>query len=268
MPAVRAWRSAGTCGKSTVTGLVAWLVRGPAAGPPPSSAARPRSAGHRGRGYSAGPEAGPTIAEDVRVGRDPHRLSPGISASSTMSAATTPSCRRCASSSPRSPRSAVDSSSMPAALWPPGSAARPAPASYGVPGDADFPLRVISTGPDRARGRARPARGLPPRPRHALARIAQPRERGGFAALVAPRAGRGRPRESRRAPPRFPGPRPPLRGGRRDAGGNPRRRRLCPQPGEDPRRRHHGAGGMRPARRGLSAARLRPRSVHAARSSP
>ena len=184
-----------------VTGLVAWLVE---------SGGRPATviggAPGSARALRAGSRPGPRMAR-----RSPRRASrtgpsPAIartSASSTMSAATTPSCLRCASSSPRSPRSAAGSSSMPAAPRPPGSAARSGPASYGVP-------RAMRTSPCASSRRARIARGACSACPEGHLELDMPLpglhnlENAAAAALVALELG-GSPEAIEQALPRFPG---------------------------------------------------------------
>ena len=66
----------GTCGKSTVTGLVAWLVEAGGRSATVIGGAPRDRRGHRRRALGRA-RGRPDDRRDVRVGRDPHRLSAG-----------------------------------------------------------------------------------------------------------------------------------------------------------------------------------------------
>ncbi len=140
----------GTCGKSTVTGMVAWLVEDCGV-PATVIAGAPRVGEGIAGGLLAGPEDGPTIAETCEsdgtlTGYHPalgviHNVSRDHAELSSLREQFATFARQCG-------RLLVNAGCPEAAELGRAVGAR----SYGVSGHADFPLRVISTGPDRARG--------------------------------------------------------------------------------------------------------------------
>ena len=141
----------GTCGKSTVTGMVGWLVE---QGGVPATVVggAPRVGEGLAGGFLAGPESGPTIAEACESDGTLTGYHPAIGVVHNVSRdhAELPSLReqfgRFARAVP------AGSSSTRAARRPRGSAATPAPARTAWRPTRTSACDVIATGPDRARG--------------------------------------------------------------------------------------------------------------------
>ena len=140
----------GTCGKSTVTGLVAWLVETGGRSATVIGGA-PRIGEGIAGGFSAGPEDGPMIAETCESDGTLTGYRPDLAVIHNVSRdhAELSSLReQFAAFAAQSGRLLVNAGCPEAA----GLGREVGARSYGVPGGADFPLRVVSTGPDRARG--------------------------------------------------------------------------------------------------------------------
>ena len=140
----------GTCGKSTVTGMVGWLAeQGGVAATVVGGA--PRVGEGLAGGFLAGPETGPTIAEACESDGTLTGYHPAIGVVHNVSRdhAELPSLRAQFGRFARQcERLFVNAGCPEAARLGRETGAR----SYGVATDADVRLRVIATGPDRARG--------------------------------------------------------------------------------------------------------------------
>ena len=140
----------GTCGKSTVTGMVGWLVE---QGGLPATVVggAPRVGDGLAGGFLAGPESGPTIAEACESDGTLTGYHPAIGLVHNVSRdhAELPSLREQFGQFARQCRRLLVNTSCPEAAR----LGREAGArSYGVAADADVRLHVITSGPDRARG--------------------------------------------------------------------------------------------------------------------
>ena len=140
----------GTCGKSTVTGLVAWLVEQGGLSATVIGGA-PRIGEGIAGGLLAGPEDGPTIAETCESDGTltGYRAALGVIHNVSRDHAELSSLReQFAVFARQCGRLLVNCGCPEAAALGREVGAR----SYGIPADADVPLRVVSAGPDRARG--------------------------------------------------------------------------------------------------------------------
>ena len=252
---------AGTSGKSTITGMLAWILR--------AGRARRRSWAARplvGEGFTAAsPPAGRGAGgrRGLRIRRHAGRLPPDHRRWSTTSAATTTSSARCARSSPPSPRNCqrllVNAGCAEAAR----SGARFGASSYGVAGAADCRARAHRR---RTRPRARaccmssgdnctstcrsPARTTSRTPRGRGARLERGSRRSAIAAALARFPGVARRFEVVGVTPAASAwSTTTLTTARRSAPRSPPRRRGCS-----------------PDRRDLPAARLRPGALPAPRA--
>jgi UDP-N-acetylmuramate--alanine ligase len=149
---------AGTSGKSTVTGMLAWLLREsgrPATVLGGAGLVREGSSGC----FAPGPAHGPVVAEACEsdgtlVGYQPtvglvHNISRDHGEMLSLRAQFTAFARNCR-------RLFVNAGCPEAAAL----GRRPGATSYGIAPDADAPLEVQSTGPDRARGRLKLSGGI------------------------------------------------------------------------------------------------------------
>ena len=190
----------GTCGKSTVTGLMAWLVEAGGRSATVIGGA-PRIGEGIAGGLSAGPEDGPTIAETCESDETltGYRPDLGVIHNVSLDHAELSSLReQFATFAAQCGRLLVNAGCP----RPPGSAARPAPAPMACPG--------MRTSPCASSRRARIARGACSACPEAHLELDMPLpglhnlENAAAAALVALELG-GSPRRSSSALPRFPG---------------------------------------------------------------
>ena len=248
---------AGTSGKSTIVGMIGWLLR--EGGVPATVLGGADFAGEGVGGcFVGGPADGPAVAEACEsdgtlvgyrptigvvhnVSRDHDELSRASPAVHGLRPELRPASGRRRLSGGDRARTALQGGELRA-----------------------VGRRRRATAGHQRRAEACPGRATTRRPRHhpgsPAARPAQPPERHRRGAG----GGRARPRRGDRGEPAraVPGRRPPLRGDRHDAR-HPGRRRLRAQRREAPRGHLLGPGGRRARRRRLPASRLRPGAVPA-----
>lgn len=142
---------AGTSGKSTITGMVAWVLR-QARLPATILAGAPLAGDAAGGGFIAGPQDGPVVAEACEASGALADYRPGIGLihNITRDHAEVDDLHRQFDAFAGQSRLLLVNTACPEAVK--AAAAHPSQRRYGPDGRADYPLEIIATGPERSQG--------------------------------------------------------------------------------------------------------------------
>ncbi|MBA3699387.1 MAG: hypothetical protein H0W78_11110 [Planctomycetes bacterium] len=142
---------AGTSGKSTVTGMVAWILR-QCRVPATILAGAPLAGDDAGAGFTAGPQDAPVVAEACEASGALADYHPGIGLihNITRDHAELDELHRQFDAFAAQSRLLLVNTACSEAMKAAG--AHPNQRRYGTAGRADYPLEVIATGPERSQG--------------------------------------------------------------------------------------------------------------------